>query len=209
MLRPRGANAAPQKARRRAPPGRASAYSARLFLADPGMLSPVAVRDARIDEYPALGQLMVEVYGQLPGFLSPQEQPAYYAMLADMGAFARLKRTRLLVAELDGAIQGGVVYFGDMSQYAPMTRRLTDACGMRLLAVRDAARGLGLGRQLMETCIRQGSDDGHARMVLHTAEVMHTARAMYQRRGFQPMPSLDFTNGHLQVFGLSLALRDA
>ena len=76
------------------------------------------VRDAKSDEFKHLGDLMVKVYAQLPGFPSPEEQPRYYDMLANIGDFTRKPKVRLLVAaNADGQIAGGVVYFGDMQYY--------------------------------------------------------------------------------------------
>ncbi|TFV93905.1 GNAT family N-acetyltransferase, partial [Oxalobacteraceae bacterium OM1] len=76
------------------------------------------IRDARPDEYTALGQLLSEAYAALPGFPGPQEQPQYYAMLADIGRFAAIDGARLLAAVLgDGTLAGGVVYFSRMAAY--------------------------------------------------------------------------------------------
>ena len=45
------------------------------------------IRDARPEEFEAIGKLMISVYAQLEGFPTPAEQPSYYEMLANVGAF--------------------------------------------------------------------------------------------------------------------------
>ena len=176
-----------------------------------GMSDTLIIRDVRPEECAALGQLLVDVYARLEGFPSPQEQPRYYAMLADIGDFATKKDARVLVAlDADGTLLGGVVYFGDMAQYGSggTATSVTDAAGMRLLGVSPVARGKGVGRRLTEACIAAARVQGHARIVLHTTEAMRQAWEMYERLGFRPAHELDFMQGALPVFGFSLALRD-
>ena len=76
------------------------------------------IRDIEPDEHAALGRLMVDVYSRLEGFPGPAEQPRYYEMLANIGAFATRRGARVLVAlSPTGELWGGVVYFADMSEY--------------------------------------------------------------------------------------------
>jgi len=42
------------------------------------------VRDATLNEFPEIGELMVNVYSQLEGFPTKKEQPNYYKMLANI-----------------------------------------------------------------------------------------------------------------------------
>jgi len=170
----------------------------------------VRIRQARPDEFEALGRLLVDVYAQLEGFPKPDEQPRYYALLADIGAFTRKPQAQLLVALDEGdRLLGGVVYFGDMAHYGSggSAGTLTHASGIRLLGVAAVARGMGVGRALTEACIQRARERGHACVVLHTTRAMRVAWSMYERLGFQRAPALDFMQGELPVFGFSLALR--
>ncbi|MET3652915.1 GNAT family N-acetyltransferase [Dyella japonica] len=174
------------------------------------MPAPVVVREIHPDEHRALGQLMVHVYGNLPGFPTPTQQPHYYDMLANIGDFTRIPQAKVLVAvDAGGQVVGGVVYFADITQYgAAMTMSMVDTSAIRLLAVHPSVRGQGVGRQLMEACLQLARDHGHARVVLHTTEAMRVAWNMYERMGFQRAHELDFAQGDLQVYGLHLVLRD-
>ncbi|HET6806515.1 MAG TPA: GNAT family N-acetyltransferase [Frateuria sp.] len=170
----------------------------------------VRLREARPDEFEALGQLLVDVYARLEGFPKPEEQPRYYALLADIGQFARKPQAQLLVAlDAQERLLGGVAYFGEMAHYGSggMAGTLTDASGIRLLGVAPAARGLGVGRALTAACIQRARERGHARVVLHTTRAMQVAWGMYERLGFERAPELDFMQGELPVFGFSLFLR--
>ena len=172
------------------------------------MTQPLHIRDLREDEAVALGQLLVEVYSQLPGFPRPDEQPGYYAMLAGIGEFGKRPQTQVLVALHDEALVGGVVYFGDMAQYGSggSATAVPNAAGIRLLAVRPSARGLGVGKALTAACIARARAQQRAEVVLHTTKAMQVAWAMYEALGFVRSPDLDFLQGELPVFGFRLPL---
>lgn len=63
---------------------------------------------------------------------------------------------------------------------------------IRLLGVSPQARGLGIGRALMQECLRRARADGAVTMGLHTTKLMDVARAMYLRLGFARAPAYDF-----------------
>ncbi len=172
------------------------------------MTTGLIIRDLQASEHVPLGQLLVRVYACLAGFPSPQEQPGYYEMLANIGRFTEKPATRVLVALANGGLVGGVVYFGDMAQYGSggSATQVKNAAGIRLLAVDPDARGLGVGKALTDACIEAARAQGVAEVVLHTTKAMQVAWAMYERIGFVRSPDLDFLQGELPVFGFRLAL---
>ncbi|AYG66603.1 MULTISPECIES: helix-turn-helix domain-containing GNAT family N-acetyltransferase [unclassified Rhizobium] len=56
---------------------------------------------------------------------------------------------------------------------------------LRLLYVDKAARGLGLGKLLVDECIRFSRDAGYRKLSLWTNDILDTARAIYIKTGFK------------------------
>lgn len=167
------------------------------------------IRNARAEEFQQLGMLMVRVYAQLEGFPKEHEQPNYYKMLANIGALTNKGETELLVAvSQDNNIAGGVVYFSDMQYYGSggTATKEQNASGFRLLAVDPLSRGKGIGRLLVNACIKKAMARHHSQVIIHSTEAMRTARRMYESLGFKRSADLDFMQGELPVFGFRLAL---
>jgi GNAT superfamily N-acetyltransferase len=176
---------------------------------DTSQILEFAVRRARPEELPALGQLVADAYAALPGMPGPEEQPRYYAMVRDAAARAANPAIKILAAvSRPGELLGSADFIEDMAHYGSggtATTR-TNAAGIRLLAVAPAARGHGVGKALALRCIERARKLGRATLVLHTTRSMQVAWHMYEELGFQRSPDLDFRQGELEVFGFELNL---
>ncbi len=167
------------------------------------------VRNARPAEYAEIGRLMVDVYSGLKGFPKPDEQPRYYAMLANIGEQTLKPGTELLVASgPDDRVAGAVVYYNDMQHYGSggTATGEKNAAGFRLLAVDPLVRGRGIGKLLTLACISKTKEQGIPQLIIHTTKAMQTAWAMYEKMGFRRSADLDFLQGELPVFGFRLQL---
>ena len=176
------------------------------------MASQLIIRDLTATETGPLGELLVRVYAGLDGFPTPAEQPAYYDMLLNIGRFAEKPETRVLVAlTSDGALAGGVVYFGDMASYGSggSATQVKNASGIHLLGVDPSLRNMGVGKALTKACIDLARDRGHSQVILHTTQPMKIAWGLYERLGFRRSDDLDFSQQGLQVFGFRLTLAGA
>ncbi len=101
------------------------------------------------------------------------------------------------VADLDGRRVGSVLCLRE----DPTTARL------RLLLVEPDARGLGVGRALVERCVTFARDAGYARLVLWTNEPLAAARGLYLAAGFTLVGEETHTEFGGELLGQSYELR--
>ena len=115
------------------------------------------------------GALYAEEYGwdaTVEGFIA--------RIAADYAESSRGDRQSGWIAELEGEPVGSVL----------CARRDDDTAQLRLLLVEPRARGLGIGRRLVDECVAFARAAGYARIVLWTNDVLVSARRIYEAAGF-------------------------
>lgn len=91
-------------------------------------------------------------------------------------------RGALLLARVDGAVAGCCALRPlDAADYP-------NAAEMKRLYVRQAFRGLGLGRRLADAILDEARMAGYSCVLLDTLDDMEAARALYEDLGFEEIP---------------------
>lgn len=135
---------------------------------------PVIIRPYRVGEIGHIVSRHGVLYHEEHGWDGTFE--GFVAEIA--GAFARAHdplREGCWVAERDGELLGSVFVVDDGEGTAKL----------RMLYVEPAARGLGVGRKLVEQAIDFARVTGYRRLTLWTNDILHSARRIYATAGFR------------------------
>ncbi|MEV4090823.1 bifunctional helix-turn-helix transcriptional regulator/GNAT family N-acetyltransferase [Streptosporangium saharense] len=96
-------------------------------------------------------------------------------LVADYAEKYDPRREASWIAEIDGDRVGCVF----------CVRRDDETAQLRLLLVEPSARGMGIGRRLIEECVRFAGETGYRRVMLCTRDVLTDARRIYRTAGFE------------------------
>lgn len=104
---------------------------------------------------------------------------SYEALVAEICAqFLRnydAAREHCWIAEVGGEPVGSIF----------LVKATDEIAKLRLLQVEKQARGLGVGRALVEQCIQGARERGYKRMTLWTQSILVAARGIYKSAGFK------------------------
>ena len=106
----------------------------------------------------------------------------------------RTDRSHYFVAELDGRIVGGGGIF-------PTSGLPEDTCELVKMYLLPEARGIGLGRLILEKCLESARNFGFGRIYLETMPELNLALKTYEKMGFTYLCSAMGNSGH---FGCDL-----
>jgi len=148
------------------------------------------VRDARLDERSAIRDLTLTAYAEYARIMQPSAWAGLKQAITD--ALDGTEPTERIVAERNGKLMGSVLLYPPAADaYGDLTER-AHWPEVRLLSVAPEARGQGIGRALLEECVRRARQSGASLLGLHTSESMKVALKLYERMGFVRAPEYDF-----------------
>jgi DNA-binding MarR family transcriptional regulator/GNAT superfamily N-acetyltransferase len=134
----------------------------------------ITLRTHRYGDMSWIVERQIEVYEQEQGWRERFE----YLMIriaADILENFDPSRERIWIAERNGERVGSVCVVAESKSVARL----------RLLLVDPSSRGSGLGRALVDECIKFARATSYRKMVLWTQHVLHPARKIYEDAGFR------------------------
>lgn len=136
--------------------------------------SPIVLRGHRPGDIGLVTQRHGELYAREYGW-DERFEALVAGILSRYIAEFNPARERCWIAERDGEFLGCVF----------LMHKGADTAQLRMLLVEPAARGTGLGRTLVDECVRFARQCGYKKMVLWTNSQLDAARHIYQSHGFE------------------------
>ncbi|WP_027054919.1 bifunctional helix-turn-helix transcriptional regulator/GNAT family N-acetyltransferase [Mesorhizobium erdmanii] len=140
----------------------------------PGTKAPYILRPLQVGDIGWVTRRQGMLYTQDYGW-----DGTYEALVAEiLAAFVKSfdpKWERSWIAERDGEVVGSVF----------VVRKSPEVAKLRLLYVEPSARGLGIGKRLVEECIGFARAKGYKTLTLWTNDILAAARHIYQAAGFE------------------------
>jgi GNAT superfamily N-acetyltransferase len=107
----------------------------------------------------------------------PMDPDGFQAILRDLPDLHKRPKGAILVASVDGAPAGCVMYAEASPGVAEFNRMFVSVAG----------RGHGLGQRLLDAMFEHMVADGYTSAMFSSATFLTHARAMYEEAGFRPM----------------------
>ena len=150
------------------------------------------MKNVRIrDIQPADNSMLAKVVRDtLAEFGANHPDTVYYDPTTDT-LFELFQKTgaKYFVAELDGKVVGGGGIY-------PTNGLSGDTCELVKMYLLPHARGLGLGKTLIEKCLQAARENGFHKVYLETMPELKQALKVYQKFGFEYLPGPMGNSGH-------------
>ena len=149
-----------------------------------------AVRRASSEELDEIAALFGPALAVYRGSRSDWILDAYLADLVDLASVrARFDVAETYVAVQMGRIVGSIAFYPDVVLEG-WSNLPAGWAGFRALVVDPSVRGAGIGRALVETCLRRTREVGAPVLGIHTIALLADAVRLYERVGFVRCPGV-------------------
>jgi putative acetyltransferase len=147
----------------------------------------VNIRDLQKEDNPALAKVVRDTLAE---FGANHPNTVYYDPSTDtLFEVFQTPRSKYFLAELNNKIVGGGGIY-------PTDGLLTDTCELVKMYLLPEARGLGLGRTLIEKCIEAAAENGFKKIYLETMPELKQALSVYEKFGFEYLQGPMGNSGH-------------
>jgi DNA-binding MarR family transcriptional regulator/GNAT superfamily N-acetyltransferase len=152
----------------------------RSLLGDTVPAAPLTLRPHRIGDIGWMVHRQGVLYNQQYGW-NGEFEALIARIYSDYEAAPATPPKNLWVAERNGAIAGSV--------FVMPSDGIPGSAQLRMLYVEPDARGLGIGRTLVDQCVTFARNAGYERMRLWTHTIQESARRLYAGAGFETVES--------------------
>ncbi|WP_438423425.1 GNAT family N-acetyltransferase [Aquimarina macrocephali] len=159
-------------------------------------------RVADINDLEGLRQLGKISYAEFSNVLSTENWNTLSAILeSEENVLNLIEISKIFICEIDSGI-AGMIYF--IPNGNPTELYESDWCYIRFLGVDPKYRGLGIGKELVDLCIRYAKKSEEKIIALHTSEFMNAARIMYEKKGFKRVKEIERLGKRYWVYTMKL-----
>ena len=147
----------------------------------------VTIRDLRKEDNPALAKVVKDTLAE---FGANHPNTVYYDPTTDtLFEVFQTPRSKYFLAEINNKIVGGGGIY-------PTDGLPPDTCELVKMYLLPEARGLGLGRTLIEKCIEAAAENGFKKIYLETMPELKQALSVYEKFGFEFLKGPMGNSGH-------------
>jgi putative acetyltransferase len=147
----------------------------------------VIIRDLQKEDNPALAKVVKDTLAE---FGANHPNTVYYDPTTDaLFEVFQTPRSKYFLAELNNKIVGGGGIY-------PTDGLPPDTCELVKMYLLPEARGLGLGRTLIEKCIEEAAENGFKKIYLETMPELKQALSVYEKFGFEYLKGPMGNSGH-------------
>lgn len=164
-------------------------------------MNGLIIRNAVSQDFEEIAHISVEAYRQYAQALTTEHWRKMQATLTNVANINKL--ASFIIAEENSNILGSIAYYTPGKSNPNIFP--IEWASIRLLAVLPTHQGNGIGKLLVQECIRLAEQDNAPFIGLYTSELMTIARTMYTKMGFQQNEELPSRLG-LRYWRYSLKL---